>query len=71
MSEIIPIAQFCGQNKPGNKITVISVEKVGTCYFYLTDNGDRSTRYNNLGQAIADIKDVYGKWCGFKILVEV
>lgn len=68
---IIPIAQFCGRNIPGNKITTISVEKVDTCYFYLTNDGDRSMRYNTLSQARADIADMYGKWCGFKLLGEV
>jgi len=68
---IIPIAEFCGHNVQGNNITTISVEKVDTCYYYLTDRGDRSMRYNNLAQAVADITDIYGKWCGFKLLVEV
>jgi len=68
---IIPIAEFCGHNVQGNKITTISVEKVDTCYYYLTEYGYRSVRYNSLAQAVADIADVYGKWCGFKILVEV
>jgi len=67
---IIPIAEFCGKNNPNNKIITVSVEKVDTCYFYLTDRGDRSMRYNNLSQAIADITDMYGKWCGFKLLAE-
>ena len=46
---IIPIAEF--QSK--DKTVTISVEKVDTCYYYLTDRGDRSMRYNNLSHATA------------------
>ena len=68
---IIPIAEFNGHNVPTNKLTTISVEKVDTCYYFLTNDGDRSMRYNSLSQAVADITDMYGKWNKFKILVEV
>ena len=61
---IIPIAEF--HNK--DKTVTISVEKVDTCYYYLTDRGDRSMRYNNLSQATAYIVDLYGKYRGFKLL---
>jgi hypothetical protein len=67
---IIPIAEFCGRNKPSNKVTTISVEKVGSQYYFLTENGDRSICYRSLSQAVLDITDVYGKWYGFKLLVE-
>ena len=60
---IIPIAEF--QNK--DKTVTINVEKIDTCYYYLTDRGDRSMRYNNLSQATADIVDLYGKYSGFKL----
>jgi hypothetical protein len=66
---IIPIAQFCGRDIEGNeRIVTISVEKVDTCYYYLTEEGYRSVRYNSLVQAVADITDVYGKFRGFKLL---
>lgn len=72
---IIPIAEFCGQNKSSNKITTISVERVDDYgqirYYYLTENGNRSTPYRSIRQAIDDIAGIYGTWCGFKILVEV
>lgn len=61
---IIPIAEFQGKDKT----VVISVEKIDTCYFYLTDRGDKGIRYNNLSQAIADITDVFGKYRGFKLI---
>ena len=61
---IIPIAEF----KSKDKTVTISVEKVDNCYYYLTDRGDRSMRYNNLSQATADIVDLYGKYNGFKLL---
>jgi len=70
--KIIPIAEFCGRNRPSNKITTISVERVDdfghTKYYYLTDEGYRSTCYMTLSQAVADITETYGKWYGFKLL---
>lgn len=61
---IIPIAEFQGKNKT----ITISVEQIDTCYFYLTDRGDRGMRYNNLSQATADIVDLYGNYRGFKLI---
>lgn len=67
---IIPIAEFYGRTKNSIIKTTIAVEKVDTCYFYLTERGERSMRYDNLSQAIADITEMYGKWNKFKILLE-
>jgi hypothetical protein len=66
--KIIPIAEFCGHNRPSNKITTISVERVDDRYYYLTNEGYRSTCYRTLSQAVADITETYGKWYGFKLL---
>lgn len=71
---IIPIAQFNGQKNPNNPLTTISVECVDdfgqTKYYFLAENGNRSMCYRSISQAVLDITDIYGKCCGFKILME-
>lgn len=70
MSQIINIAEIWAHNIPNTRKAYLQVEKDGVGgYYYLTSKGDRSEHYNSLLEAKANIKDLWGNWIDFKLLV--
>ena len=69
MSKKIELAQFRAKNIKDNDLTTAFVEYENGWYYHLTFWGDRSTRFRSLDEAKRDIKELYGNWHDFKLLV--
>lgn len=65
----IAVAEFRARNIKKNHMTTTFVELVNGFYYYIAFNGQRSTRYRGLDEAKNDIKELWGSWHDFKLLV--
>lgn len=67
--DYMKVAEFRAKNLKENNMTFIEIEKFNGFWWYITFEGDRSTKYISINEAIEDIKSLYGNYIDFKILI--
>ena len=65
----IKICEFRSKNIKENKMTYIEIEKENGRYFYINYKGERSFEYKSIEEAKEDVKNLYGKYKGFRLLI--
>ncbi len=65
----IKVCEFRARNIRENKMTYIEVEKEKGRYFYINYKGERSFEYNSIEEAKEDIKNLYGRYKDFSLLI--
>ena len=67
--ERIAVAEFRARNIKENPMATTYLEQEGDFYYYIASNGGRGHKYKTLDEAKEDIKDLWGGWYDFKLLV--
>ena len=69
MDNIIKIAEIWSHNIANTKRSTIDVLKEGNYYYYIASNGGKGYKYKTLQEAKEDIKELWGNWIDFKLLI--
>lgn len=65
----IKVCEFRARNIRENKMIYIEVEKVNGRYFYINYKGQRSFEYKSIEEVKEDIKNLYGEYKDFRLLI--
>ena len=69
MSKRVKVCEFRAHNIKENNMTNIEIEIDLDKIYFINWKGERSHRYRSIYEAKEDIRDMYGEWCDFKMLI--